>query len=133
MFVVYESPLQLFSGNLSDAIKEPQLMEFLGKIPTEWDETIIIDALFGKYIAEVRRSGDNWYIAAMNDWSPKEFSVPLTFLKNGTYSVETASDGINSEKNPEDYKITNKAVTSKDSIIIKLAPGGGFVARLVKN
>lgn len=132
MFVVYESPLQLFSGNLSDGIKEPQLMEFLGKIPTVWDETVIIDAMFGEHILEARRNGDSWFIASMNDWSPKEFSVPLTFLNDGKYSAEIASDGINAERNPEDYKISTREVTSKDSIIVKLAPGGGFVARLVK-
>ena len=66
MFVIYESPLQLFSGNLSDADREPGLMELLGKIPTVWDETIIIMADFGKYIMEARRNGDNWYLAAMN-------------------------------------------------------------------
>ena len=43
MFEVYESPLQLFSGNLSDAIREPELMELLGKIPTVWDETVILE------------------------------------------------------------------------------------------
>lgn len=132
MFIVYESPLQLFSGNISDAAKEPQLMELLGKIPTVWDETIIINAVFGKNIVEARRSGETWFIAAMNDWSPEEFSVPLTFLSDGKYTAEIASDGINADRNPEDYKITKKDVTSKDSIIIKLAPGGGFVARLVK-
>lgn len=130
MFVVYESPLQLFSGNLSDAIREPELMEFLGKIPTVWDETIIIDAQLGKYVLEARRNGDNWYLAAMNDWTPREFSVQLGFLKGGKYQVETASDGINAARNPQDYKMTKSAVTRNDTMNVKLAPGGGFIARI---
>ena len=133
MFVVYDSPLQLFSGNLSDAIREPELMKFLGRIPTVWDETRILDAKLGKYILEVRRHGENWYLASMNDWTSQEFSVSLDFLKDGIYNVETASDGINAGRNPEDYKLKRSEVTAKDSIIVKLAPGGGFVARIFKN
>jgi alpha-glucosidase len=130
MFAVYESPLQLFSGNLSDAIREPELMEFLGRIPTVWDETIILHAEFGKYIVEARRNGDSWYLAAMNDWTPRVFSIPLDFLTKRTYHIESASDGINATKNPEDYKLVNSQVTQKDTLKIKLAPGGGFLARI---
>jgi alpha-glucosidase len=133
MFVVYESPLQLFSGNLSDAIRKPELMDFLGKIPTVWDETKVIDAKLGEYIVETRRNGDNWYVAAMNSWTPVEFSIPLKFLSEGNYMCEIASDGINAARNPEDFKILRSEVTSKDSLTLKLKPGGGFVARISKN
>lgn len=133
MFVVYESPLQLFSGNLSDAYREPELMEFLGKIPTVWDETIILEAQFGKYIFEVRRNGNNWYLAAMNNWQPQDFTISLDFLKEGDYQIETASDGINAEKNPQDYKLNKSEVKPNDTLNVKLAPGGGFVARIFKN
>ena len=127
MFEIYESPLQLFSGNLSDAIREPDLMTFLGRLPTTWDETIILDAQFGKYIVEARRSGENWYLAAMNDWTPLDFSADLTFLKEGKYTIESASDGINAARNPQDFKITKTNIVRSDKVKIMLAPGGGFV------
>jgi alpha-glucosidase len=132
MFVVYESPLQLFSGNLSDALRVPDLMYFLGKIPTVWDETIILKARLGKYILEARRKGQEWYLAAINDWTPKEFSVPLDFLSKGSYHAEKASDGINAARNPQDYTIKFSDVTKYDTLTIKLAPGGGYVARIIK-
>ncbi|TAL59106.1 MAG: glycoside hydrolase family 97 protein, partial [Bacteroidetes bacterium] len=132
MFVIYDSPLQLFAGNLSDAIREPELMKFLGKIPTVWDETKILNAQLGKYISEVRRNGEDWYLASMNNWTPQQFSIPLDFLEDGVYTVEIASDGINATRNPEDYKLKKSDVTAKDSIKVKLAPGGGFVARIQK-
>ena len=133
MFIVYESPLQLFSGNLSDAIREPELMELLGTIPTVWDETKILEAKVGKYVLEARRNGDDWYLAAMNDWTPQEFSVSLGFLNDGTYGIVSASDGINAAKNPQDYRLNKSEVTKEDRLKIKLAPGGGFIARIVKN
>lgn len=132
MFVVYESPLQLFSGNLSDAIREPELMEMVGKIPTVWDETVILDASVGKYIIEARRNGDDWYVAAMNDWTPGEFRVQSSFLKKGHYKIEAGVDGINAARNPQDYAITKSDITFADTLIIKLAPGGGFIARIIK-
>jgi alpha-glucosidase len=132
MFVIYESPLQLFSGNLSDAIREPDLMRFLGKIPTVWDETKIFDAKMGCYILEARRNGDSWYVAAINDWQPKEFNLPLDFLGHGIYVVEMGSDGINATRNPQDYSLKNAKLTSLDTLSIKLAPGGGFAARIYK-
>jgi alpha-glucosidase len=132
MFVVYESPLQLFSGNLSDAYREPELMEFLGKIPTVWDETIILQAQLGKYIVEARRLGEVWFIAAMNDWDPVEFDIPLDFLPEGEYNIIVASDGINAGKNPHDYKIKSLRGSSTQMLNIKLAPGGGYVARISK-
>jgi alpha-glucosidase len=132
MFVVYESPLQLFSGNLSDAVLEPELMEFWGKIPTTWDETIILKAKLGKFIVEARRSGENWYLAAMNNWTSEEFTIPLDFLQDGTFHTEIACDGINAARNPQDYKLKKVEVSGTDSMVIKLAPGGGFVARISK-
>lgn len=128
MFVVYDSPLQLFSGNISDAVREPLLIQMVGRIPTVWDETRIIEAKFGDYIVEARRSGNTWYIAAMNDWQPVNFKVPLDFLQTGNHNIEIASDGINASRNPHDYTIEKRIVTSVDSLNIQLAPGGGYVA-----
>jgi alpha-glucosidase len=128
MFVIYESPLQLFSGNLSDAQREPELMQFLGRIPTVWDETRIIEAKFGDYILEARRNGDRWYVAAMNDWTQKDFSLALDFLPPGSYMLEIAADGINADRNPGDYKLEGSKINSGDNLKIHLAPGGGFVA-----
>lgn len=130
MFVIYESPLQLFSGNLSDAFREPELMTFTGRIPTEWDETRIIRAELGKIIVEARRLGDIWYVAAMNNWEPIEMSVALDFLPEGRFEAEEAADGINADRNPHDYKIRRYEVDSKDKVNIKLAPGGGFVLKI---
>jgi alpha-glucosidase len=107
-------------------------MSFLGKIPTVWDETIIIEAKLGKYIVEARRKGDNWYLAAMNDWTPVEFSIPLDFLKDGIYNVITASDGINAKRNPQDYKLIKTDKRLSDTLKLKLAPGGGFAASFIK-
>ncbi len=133
MFVVYESPLQLFSGNVSDALREPELMTFLGKIPTTWDQTIILEASLGEYIVEARRQGEVWYIAALNNWEAREFHLPLDFLPGGTYRIEEAKDGINAARNPQDYSLAGETFGAPGSLKIKLAPGGGYLARIVQD
>lgn len=132
MFVIYESPLQLFSGNISDAIRHPELMEFFGGIPSVWDETIVLDASFPKYILEARRNTNNWFIGAMNDWTPKDFTLSLDFLEAGEYEVTIAEDGINAERNPHDYRIVTINVRKGSCLHVHLAPGGGYLAHIKK-
>jgi alpha-glucosidase len=132
MFVVYESPLQMFSGNPSDAWREPEYMEFLGAIPTVWDETKVIEAKLGDHVLIARRKGRNWFVAGMTDWEPKEFDVDLNFLGNGKYQSTFYEDGLNAKKNPRDYQRKEMAVEKNQKLKIRMAEGGGFVWRFVK-
>jgi len=133
MFVVYESPLQLFAGNPSLAVKEKGYIEFLGSIPTSWDDTHAIDAKLGDYLVLARRKGNDWYIAAMNDWTPRELEIDLSFLPEGTYQLTAVEDGINAAKNASDYSIKKSTITRNQKMKIKLAPGGGFVGKIIVN
>jgi alpha-glucosidase len=44
----------------------------------------------------------------------------------------TVEDGINSEKNPRDYKMGYQLVDGSTRLKIKMASGGGYVAKLVR-
>src|SRR5262252_4120362 len=44
MYVVYESPLQTLADSPSNYLREPEAMEFLSVVPTEWDDTKVLDA-----------------------------------------------------------------------------------------
>lgn len=132
MFVVYDNPLQIFSGNPSQGYLEPKFMEFLGSLPTTWDETKILDAKVGNYIVTARQKGNNWYIGGMTDWAPRDFSIKLDFIGAGGYEMTSCTDGINADKYAADYTLASKAVTKNDVVNVHLAPGGGFLLRLVK-
>ena len=127
MFVVYESPIQIFSGNPSQGIMEPRFMELLGSIPTTWDTTIVLDAKIGEYIITARKKNKDWYIGGMTDWTPRMLSIDLSFLGNGVYSATSCEDGINAEKYPADYIIKNTKVNKNQKLEIKMAPGGGYL------
>jgi alpha-glucosidase len=129
MYVVYESPIQFFSGNPSQGMLEPTFMELLGSIPTVWDTTVVIDAKVAKYIATARKSEEAWYLGVMTDSSARKLSIPLTFLGAGDYQVTICEDGLNADRYAADYRISDRTVTAQDLLIVNLQPGGGYMAR----
>jgi alpha-glucosidase len=132
MFIVYESPIQIFSGNPSQGLMEPAFMELLGSIPTTWDTTIVADGKIGDYIITARRKGTDWFIGAMSDWTARSLSIDLSFLDTGNYEATICKDGINADRYPSDYTIETIQVTSKDKLTINMSPGGGYMVRLKK-
>ena len=128
LFLVYESPLQMFSGNPSTAWTEPAFMELLGSFPTTWQETRVLQARLGDHLVLARRHGERWYLAAINDWTPFETAVKLDFLPNGkTYRATICADGVNAHRYGSDYTLRELTVKAGDALPIKLAPGGGWV------
>jgi alpha-glucosidase len=132
MFVVFDSPMQIFSGNPSQAYLEPDFMNLLGHIPTGWDDTKILDAKVGEYIVTARNKNKDWYIAGMNNWTAKEQSIDFSFLEKGNYKATICKDGINADKFAADYSITHQVINNTSNLSISLAPGGGFLIKLVK-
>ena len=130
MYVVYESPVQFFSGNPSQGLLEPDFMELLGSIPTTWDTTIVRDGKLGEYIITARKKNNAWFIGAMNDLTERAFTIPLNFLESEGYSATICEDGMNAARYASDYKLYSKTIKRNDSITIKMAPGGGYLIRL---
>jgi alpha-glucosidase len=132
MFVVYDDPLPIFSGNPSQGYLEPGFMELLGSIPSSWDTTIVADAQVSDYIVTARRKNNDWFIAAMTDWTPRTLALKAGFLPPGEYEATVCEDGVNANRYPSDYVIKTFTVTEKDEITIPMAPGGGYLLRLRK-
>jgi alpha-glucosidase len=133
MFVVYDNPMEIFSGNPSQAWLEPKFTELLAKIPTTWDETKIIDGKVGQYIITARQKGNEWFIGGMTNWTPRDVYLKLDFLDPaGAYKAAVCKDGINSDRYAADYILSDTILQKNDVIKIHLAPGGGFVIKLTK-
>ena len=133
MYVIYESPLQMLADNPSNYLKERECTEFISQIPTTWDKTIVTDAKVGEYIITARKHKDTWYLGAMTNEEPREFTIDFSFLDNAKYSLKIIQDGINADRYASDYKLVKKVLTNNDSIAIKMAPGGGWAAIIQKD
>jgi alpha-glucosidase len=127
MFVVYDSPLQIFSGNISQGMREPEFMELLGSLPTIWDETKILQGKIGEYIVTARRKGKDWFIAGLNNSEARTISIPLSFLPAAQYKLAICKDGVNAGNYGSDYVQIEQHLASSDSVRIQMAAGGGFV------
>lgn len=131
MYVVFESPLQMLADSPSNYRKEPESLAFLSAVPTVWDETKVVAARVGEYIVVARRSGREWYVGAMTNWSARDVAVDLSFLGAGAFVADMFRDGPNADRAGVDYAREQRPVTSSDTLKLHLAPGGGFVARVV--
>ncbi|MFC2160712.1 glycoside hydrolase family 97 catalytic domain-containing protein, partial [Acidobacteriota bacterium] len=130
LYVLFESPLQMLCDVPSHYLKEPEAMDFLSRVPTVWDATHVLDAKVSQYIISARQRDKEWYIGAITNWTPRNFTIDFSFLENGNYTIEIYQDGINADRNAMDYKKVIKQITPSDTIDIKLAPGGGWAARI---
>ncbi len=132
MYVVFESPMQMLADSPSNYYKEEECMEFLTAVPSVWDETVVLQAKIGDYIALARKSGDEWFVGAMTDWNARELTINFSFLEDGNYQIEIYQDGINADRCGNDYKKIIKKTDHTSVTPIKLMPGGGWVARITR-
>jgi len=131
MYVIFESPLQMMADSPSSYLKEKECTEFIAKIPTTWDHTIVLEASVGEYIVLARKKADKWYIGAMTSETPREFTIDLSFLGESGYYAEIMEDGVNADRYASDYRKTDRTVSKKDSLTFKMAPNGGWAAILM--
>lgn len=82
--ILYFSPVQHFGITPNNLDEQPgYVWDFMKKVPAVWDETIFIDGYPGKYCVLARRSGDQWYISAVNgEKEPRKIKISLPMLKD---------------------------------------------------
>ncbi len=131
-YVVFYAPLQMLSDNPTIYMKNQECTDFIAKVPTTWDETVPLDGKVGEYVAVARRNASNWFVGAMTNWNERNITLDLSFLPTGKYTAEVFKDGVNADRNATDYKKEMINISSGDKITFHLAPGGGWVARIVK-
>ena len=86
----------------------------------------------GEFVSIARRKGTTWYAGAMTNWNTREITADLSFLGDGNYKATIFADGVNANRDATDYTSKTITVTAKDKLSIKMAPGGGWVARFEK-
>jgi alpha-glucosidase len=130
MYVIYESPLQMLADSPSNYKKEQETTDFIKKIPVVWDDIACLDGKIGDFVLLARRSGEEWFVGAMTDWTERTIDVDFSFLPEGNFNIEIYQDGINADHYAGDYKITKTTVKQGGRMRIHMAPGGGWAARV---
>ena len=131
MYVVFESPLQMLADSPSNYRREPESLAFLSAVPTVWDETKVLSAKVGEYIVTARRSGREWYVGALTNWTARDLEIELSWLGSGAFNADVYRDGPNADRAGVDYVREQRPVAANERLKISRAPGGGVVARIV--
>ena len=92
--VLFQSSVQHFAlapNNLEDA--PAWAIDFMKKVPTNWDEVRFIDGYPGKYAIIARRAGNTWYVAGINaDKQPLKKTITLPMFAKDTQLTVYADD-----------------------------------------
>ena len=131
LYVVFESYLMLVS-DYPQAYHDQPGFEFIQQVPTSWDETKVVAAQVGDYIATARRKGQDWYIGVMNDWTPRTIQLKLDFLPAGNYEAVLYKDAPDTDQNPNHLLKTVQQLSRAEVLDVQLASGGGQVLVLRK-
>lgn len=134
-YVVIYSPLQMAS-DLSEAYEGVKAFDFISDVPTDWEQTKVLDAVIGDYVVTARqeRGGSDWYLGAITDENARTLDVPLSFLGKGKWMAQIYEDTPQTsyETSPETYQYREAEVSAKEVLSLKLATSGGCAIRFIK-
>ena len=131
-YVVFESPLNMLCDSPSNYMNEKECLEFIAAIPTVWDETVVLGGEIAKYVSMARRSGEQWYVGAMTNWTARSLTLDLSFLGEGKFAAEVYRDGVNASRAARDYKKETIGIPEDRRLKIDMAPGGGWTAKIYR-
>ena len=130
-YIVFDSPLTMLADNPASYRKEKECTDFIASLVLKTDETKILQGEIGKFIVSARRNGNNWQVGALTNWDERYILINFNFLKDDTtYKMELMRDGVNANKQAQDYEHEIKYVTRDSVLNIHLAQGGGFAMKL---
>ena len=67
---------------------------------------------------------------AITFWAEREIEIDTAFLGDGEWDMTAFSDAEDAAKFPEHWKRTTRTVRAGEKIKVRMAPGGGWTARL---
>ncbi len=131
MPVVYYSPITfLYWYDLPNVYKGEKELDFWKYCPTVWDESKALQGEIGEYIVQARRTGNDWFVGAMNGLQARDIIVNTAdFLQKGKkYRVEIYNDD---PKLNTRTKVASTVQTIKAGKVLKLhlQPTGGAALR----
>jgi alpha-glucosidase len=125
LFVVYWSPLTCITDDPKNYEGQPGL-DFLRVVPTVWDETKVLDGVPGEHIVVARRKGKDWFLGGMTATDAYQIRLPLAFLGSGHYQAHIFADPADAAASYQALNITQRAVTSGDTLEMAMRPAGGI-------
>ncbi|MGN1212139.1 MAG: glycoside hydrolase family 97 protein [Candidatus Cryptobacteroides sp.] len=135
LYLTMYSPIQMACDIPENYERFPDAFQFIKDVPVDWEDSRYLEAEPGDYITVARKAKDcaDWYLGCTADENGHTAKIPLDFLSEGVYQATVYADAPDAhyKDNPQAYLIKTVEVSSKDFLMVKAAPGGGFAARIV--
>ncbi|MEH6659715.1 glycoside hydrolase family 97 protein [Leeuwenhoekiella marinoflava] len=133
LMVVIYSPIQMLADLPENYVNQPSF-QFLRDIPTDWEDTHILDGEIGNYIVTVRKdiNSSDWYLGSITNEEARDLTINLDFLEDGaTYEAQIYADSADTDvtHNPNAVTITSAQVTFGDTLRLKMGASGGAAIR----
>lgn len=137
LYVVIYSPMHM-AADLPQNYEGQPAFKFIEDVPTDWEETKVLQAEIGKYVSIARkdRNSSDWYIGSITNEAARDVAVKLDFLKPGkSYTAELYLDGRDADvnANPLPVEIRKQKVDTATVLNLRLAAGGGAAIRIYEN
>ncbi|UKM66525.2 glycoside hydrolase family 97 protein [Flavobacteriaceae bacterium GSB9] len=120
--VLFLSGIQHIAETPTGMAKQPDfVIEYLKKIPTNWDESKFIAGFPAKDVIIARRKNNIWFIVGINgENKSKTFNIDLSFVNNeeGFIITDDTKNGF-----------VQNNIKPSSSVNIKMKPYGGFVMK----
>lgn len=130
-YIVHDSPFTMLCDAPTNYLNEQECVDFIASLPVEVDSTFIASGELGKYIVTVRKKDVNWYIGGMTNWDERDVQLNFSFLPEGmSYTAVLFKDGVNANKQAEDYRKETIRIDKDSRLTLHLASGGGFAMKL---
>lgn len=126
-WVVLYSPLQMASDMIENYEGHPAF-QFFRDFDADCDWSEALQGEPGEFVAIVRKAKDKYFLGATTNEEARTLAIPLDFLeKDKKYHAVIYADGEDADwkTNPTSYQITEKDVTSADTLSVVMAKGGG--------
>jgi alpha-glucosidase len=136
LYVTLYSPIQMLADLPENYEGQPEF-QFLKDVPTDWEDTKVLNAVIGEYITTVRkdRNSADWFLGSLTNEKARTLEIDFSFLEKGAkYEAQIYADapGTDETHNPAEVAVTKKKVTSQDKMTLNLPVSGGYAIRFKK-
>ena len=133
LYIVVYAPVQM-AADLPENYVDHPAFQFILDVPTDWEQTVVLNGEIGQYITTVRKDNhsDDWYLGSLTNEKGRNLNLNLSFLDSGVrYQATIYKDPTNGgwQSNPEEVVIETIVVEKNDVYKLSLMPGGGQAIR----
>jgi len=127
----YDRPLdsdisEIGAGGSRNRILDLPELAFIDEVPTVWDDTRVIDGYPGEFAIIARRSGNRWFIGALNGSQDRDIKIRLDFLTRGSQYEATLYYDDPDAGTITRVGIERQTISSTDYITRRIKAGNGL-------